>query len=431
MSAAQAGPFTLAVSSEMVFLDLPVVERIRRISALGFEVEIWDWNACGAAGLSVAPLGEATRARLAAHLPAAANVANPVDMLATATAADFRRTIERVAADPAVDAIVAIFIAPLPGRRSEPVLRAIRAAARRAARDGVPVAAVIMAPHPPAADDVAVYATPEHAARALGHAARHARHLRAARPAPEPPTGVDADAASAVIAQALAAGAQWLGPEQAARLLRAYGLPLAEFELCAGARAASRCATTARGPVALKAIVPGLLHKSDAGAVRLNLSGAAKVAYEASEMSARLARAGHEVEGFVVQEMAGDGVEMLVGVVGDEQFGPVVACAAGGTAVELLGDVQVRLAPVAAATAAAMIRGLRTFPLLDGYRGAPRAAVGALEDVVMRAAALAAAHPQIAELDLNPVVVSPTGALVVDARVRLQPASRPPELTAL
>jgi acyl-CoA synthetase (NDP forming) len=101
----------------------------------------------------------------------------------------------------------------------------------------------------------------------------------------------------------------------------------------------------------------------------------------------------------------------------------VVACAAGGTAVELLGDVQVGLAPVAPEEAADMLRGLRTFPLLDGYRGAPRADVVALEDVIVRIGALAAAHPAVAELDLNPVVVSPGGAVVVDARVRVV---RPP-----
>jgi len=124
-------------------------------------------------------------------------------------------------------------------------------------------------------------------------------------------------------------------------------------------------------------------------------------------------------ERFVVQAMVPAGVEMLVGVVSDPQFGPVVACGAGGTAVELLGDVAVRLAPVGAREASDMVRALRTFPLLDGYRGAPRADVAALEDVVARVGALAAAHAGIAELDLNPVVVSPRGAVAVDARVRV------------
>jgi acyl-CoA synthetase (NDP forming) len=152
---------------------------------------------------------------------------------------------------------------------------------------------------------------------------------------------------------------------------------------------------------------------------------------EATQIQQTFADAGTPVEAFVVQQMVPAGVEMLVGVVGDERFGPVVACAAGGTAVELLGDVQVRLAPVAAAEAAEMVRGLRTFPLLDGYRGAQPADVAALENVVVRVAALAAAHPEIAELDLNPVVVSASGAVVVDARVRVERPPRRPPLAAL
>jgi acetate---CoA ligase (ADP-forming) len=125
--------------------------------------------------------------------------------------------------------------------------------------------------------------------------------------------------------------------------------------------------------------------------------------------------------------MAPAGIEMLVGVTSDPDWGPVVACAAGGRAVELLGDVQSRLAPLGRRDASEMLRALRTFPLLDGYRGAPRADVSALEDILVRIAALAAAHPEIAELDCNPVLVSEAGATVVDARIRVEAprASRP------
>jgi acyl-CoA synthetase (NDP forming) len=121
--------------------------------------------------------------------------------------------------------------------------------------------------------------------------------------------------------------------------------------------------------------------------------------------------------------MAPEGVEMLVGVAGDPDLGPVVVCAAGGRAVELLGDAQMRLAPLTARDATEMIRELRTFPLLDGYRGAPPADVAALEDVLLRVSALAADHPEIAELDCNPVLVAPGGATVVDARVRVAPVA--------
>jgi acyl-CoA synthetase (NDP forming)/GNAT superfamily N-acetyltransferase len=427
----------LDVAALLALAPLPRGDRVAIVTNAGGPA-ITCADACGAAGLRVEPLAELTRSRLAARLPAAAAVGNPVDMLAAATAADFRFAIEHVAADPGVDAVIAIFIPPLPGRRTAPVLRAIRAATRRAAgRDGIPVAAVVMAPgtsdaaHLSEAPELPVYATPEHAARALGHAVRHARRARTAVPAPQVPADVDADAASAVIAEALAGGPCWLRPDAAARLLRAYGLALAPFEAAATPSAAGRRAAALGVQVALKAIVPGLLHKSDAGAVALGLTGCAQVTRAAREMRARLTLAGHTTDGFIVQEMAPSGVEMLVGLVSDERFGPVVACAAGGTAVELLGDVQVRLAPVADVEAAAMVRELRTFPLLDGYRGAPRADVPALEDVVVRVAALAAAHPELAELDLNPVVVSPSGALVVDARVRVQRPPGRPSLAAL
>ena len=114
--------------------------------------------------------------------------------------------------------------------------------------------------------------------------------------------------------------------------------------------------------------------------------------------------------------MVGDGVELLVGVVNDASFGPVVACGAGGMAVELLKDVAVRITPLTDLDAAEMVRSLATFPLLEGGRGAPKADVAALEDLLLRVSAMVEAHPEIAELDCNPVTVLPDGAVVVDAR---------------
>jgi acyl-CoA synthetase (NDP forming)/GNAT superfamily N-acetyltransferase len=389
-------------------------------------------DACGAAGLMVEPLEEATRAKLAPGLPSAAAVTNPVDMLAAATGRDFRRAIEAVATDAGIDAVIAIFIPPLPGRSADAVVRAVRAASRRARRDGVPVAAVVMASErpgaaPPGEPKVPIFDTPEHAARALGHAARHAGWRQRRPREVVTPADVDQDATAAVIARALGAGPGWLSFDETANVLGAYGLPLAPARVAGSPHAAGHCAALLGGDVALKAIVPGLMHKSDAGAVRLGLHGASAVTRAARDMRSAMAQAGHPVDGFLVQSMAPPGVEMLVGVASDLRFGAVVACGAGGTAVELLGDVQVRLAPVAPGEAADMIRGLRTFPLLDGFRGAPFSDVAALEDIVVRIGALAAAHPEIAELDLNPVVVFPEGALVVDARVRVEPpATRPP-----
>ena len=144
-------------------------------------------------------------------------------------------------------------------------------------------------------------------------------------------------------------------------------------------------------------------------------------------MADALDAAGHHVSGFQLQPMVPEGVEMLVGVVQDQHFGPVLACGAGGTATELLKDVSVRITPITKGDADRMVHSLKTFPLLDGYRGAQRADVGALEDVLLRVSALVEAHPEVAEMDLNPLVVHSAGAVVVDARIRLEPgASRPP-----
>lgn len=386
-------------------------------------------DGCAAAGLAVEPFASAVQERLGEGLPAHAAIANPVDMIASATPGDFRRTIEQVAALPEVDAVIAIFVPPLVTRAPD-VAEAIRAAQT----GGTPLLAVFIAASDAeraalAGDGVVpVFATPEEAARALGHAARYGAWRRAGPDHPPTLDGVDADRAAATLAAALAEhGDGWLEPRAVRTVLEAYGIPLVESRFAATAAAAGREATALGGPVALKAIAPGLVHKTDADAVALGLTSAAATTAAARGMSARLRAQGLTPSGFEVQRMASAGTELLVGVVGDPDFGPVVACGAGGRAVELLGDVAVRLAPLGRRAAGELVRALRTFPLLDGYRGAAPADLDAVEDVLLRVGALAAAHPEIAELDCNPLLAAPDGAVVLDARIRAvaPPAPRP------
>ena len=383
-------------------------------------------DACEADGLRVEPLGEATRTALAAALPAEASVTNPVDMIASATAADYERALEAVVDDPAVDAVIAIFVRPLATRAAD-VVAAIRAVGASPRARRTPILAVFLGPDMPAnvEEGVPLFGSVEEAARALGHATRYARH-RAAPPDPPTPTpAAEGDQVAAVIADGLAAGGGWMSPAAAEALLRSVGLPVAESRSAATPRDVRRAAEELGGRVAVKATGPGLLHKSDLGAVRLGLT-AAGAERAAREMRSSLTAADVALGGFLVQRMASAGAELIVGVVGDPRFGPLVAVGAGGTTAELIGDVQVRLAPVGPREAAAMLRELRTFPLLDGFRGAPRADVGAVEDIVERVAALAAAHPEIAELDCNPVIAGPNGAVIVDARIRLGAGAGPP-----
>jgi acetate---CoA ligase (ADP-forming) len=375
-------------------------------------------DACGAAGLEVPELSPATRAALSELLPAEASTANPVDMIASATPADYERTVRAVAAGGEVDALIVIFIQPLATSAAE-----VAAAIGRSAEGGPPVLCVFMgggaAPVRPDGGRIPVYAFPEDAAHALARAARWSEwRARPVEPAWQTPDA-RRDEARALVAQALGRGEGWLSPEAVQDLLDCYGIRLVESRLAATAAEAAGAAADLAGPVALKAYGAGLVHKSELGAVALALGDPEAVRGAAEAMAGRLRAAGTEPEGFVVQRMAGDGVEMIVGVVQDPRFGPIVACGAGGTAVELLRDVSVRLTPLTESDADEMIRGLATFPLLDGYRGRPRADVAALRDVVLRLGALAEDLPEVAEVDLNPALVGTDGVRLVDARIRV------------
>lgn len=400
---------------------LPAGKRVGIITNAGGPA-ILCTDACEAHGLDVPQLPEDLRMALRAFLPAEASVTNPIDMIASATPAQYAQAITTLAASDAVDAIVVIFIPPLVTRLAE--VAASIAAAAHALSGRVPIIAVLMSEDRAQAvlaeARVPVYPYPEDAARALAHLSAHAQWRT--RPAGTVPAFGDVRAAdaSALIATALDEGREWLGPREVAEVLSAYGLTVAPYRIAATPAEAGMAAADLGGEIALKAIAPGLVHKSEANAVRLRLRGAEATAAAAQEMAADVARAGHRVDGYLVQRMVGPAVEMIVGVVHDPSFGPVVACGSGGTAVELTKDVSVRVTPLTDRDATDMIRALRTFPLLDGYRGQPKADVRALEDAVLRVAALVEAHPEIAELDCNPVMVQASGAVVADARIRVE-----------
>jgi acyl-CoA synthetase (NDP forming) len=244
------------------------------------------------------------------------------------------------------------------------------------------------------------------------------------QPAEEPPAfdDVDAEAAAALIAEALD-DREWMAMEDASRLLGCYGIAIPDWRIAPDAGVAGDAAEGLGRPVALKAQGPGLLHKSEMGAVQAPLSGGEEVQQAAHEMDAAVAAAGGERESFIVQAMADPGPELLVGVVEDVTFGPVLACGAGGTQAELLKDVSVRICPVTRGDVSQMLRALRTFPLLTGYRGAPPVDLDKLEELLLRVSAMVDAHHEIAEMDLNPVIAGPSGALAVDYRIRLQSPS--------
>lgn len=359
-------------------------------------------DACEAMGLEVPEPPDELVDELRTILPPEASLANPVDVLATAAPHDFQRVVAAIERSGFADAVIAIAVhapaAEALGSAGALPLLVVQMAGERRPRDGGPP----------------VYRFPEDAARALARAVEYGRWR--ARPRGEVPELADVrrDQAATLLAGAAASGPRWLDPTETAELLACWGLPLVPGHRVAGVDGVAEAAEAIAGPVAVKAVVPGLVDKAEAGGVVLDVSGGREAAAAAREIAARL-----DVEGFLVQPMITGGVEMLVGVTHDRLFGPVVACGPGGERAELERDVAVRLTPLTSIEAAEMVRSLRTFPILEGWKGAPRLDVPALEDLVVRLALLADTHPEVHELDLDPVKVLPRGAAILDARVRV------------
>jgi acetate---CoA ligase (ADP-forming) len=418
------------VASLLTTQPVPKGDRVAIITNAG-GAGILAADACEDLGLQVLELSSDTQVALKDFLSSAAGVRNPVDMVASASSSDFARTIRVVAGDPNVDALIVIFIPPM-ALRPEQVAGEILKAAREL--DGrIPILSTFMASHgaPEILSDgenrIPSYPFPETAARALARAVQYGEWLAAPEGnAPDFPD-VRREAAAAIVAHALRGGGRWLTLEEIEKLLDCYGISLIRTLRVATPQEAGLAALDLGGQVALKAIAPGLVHKTEAGAVRLDLAGKDETEEAAKAMLKQLESTGLKGAGFIMQPMVESGVEMLVGVTHDPVFGPIVVCGAGGVLVELLKDVVVRITPLTNQDASEMIRSLKTFPLLNGYRGGARYDVTALEQLILRVGALVEDIHEIGELDLNPVIVLPEGQGVslVDARVRVAEALPP------
>ena len=368
-------------------------------------------DACEGFGLTVPPLGETTVAALREFLPGSASAANPVDMLATASAEDYRRAIPLLLRDDSIDSLLTIFIPPLVTNPVD-VAGAITDCARHSIK---PVLATFFGASgvPQILSPVPCYTFPESAARALAHAASYAAERTA--PLGTRPTfhDIDRSAARAIVEQTRSTGGGWLSPLGCEALLQACGIPTAGTHVVGSAGDACSVARDIGYPVVLKGSGPGILHKTEARAVHTSLvdESAVRDAYRSLSRNP-------EVLQVLVQPMV-RGVEMFVGASFDDKFGHAIVCGSGGTLVELLRDASCRLAPLTDATAREMLDEIRGIALLRGYRGAPIADEGSLRDVVLRVSALLELCPEVVELDLNPVMVSATGATAVDARIRI------------
>jgi acyl-CoA synthetase (NDP forming)/GNAT superfamily N-acetyltransferase len=335
----------------------------------------------------------------------------PVDIGTAGSPEDFRTALQEAVDDDGVDAVVAVFLPPLVRTPPDEYGRALREVSQRSGKpvlatflstEGLPPElAVADGTGMPARGSVPSYATPERAVMALAHVTGYARWRR--RPVGTVPDllGVDAGRARSVVRDALAGspGGRQLTDEETLALLAAYGVPLLGTRMATTAEEAVAAADTVGYPVVLKSTAPWLRHRTDLGGVRLDLADAAAVraAFDAIPSG----------DPVIVQEMAAPGVATVVEVVDDPSFGALVSFGLGGVATELLGDRAYRTLPLTDLDAAELVRAPRAWPLLDGWRGAERVDVAALEDLLLRVGRLADDLPEVLGLTLSPVIVGP------------------------
>jgi acetate---CoA ligase (ADP-forming) len=377
-------------------------------------------DAADALGLTLATLSKTTVDALTAFLPAAASLANPVDMLATASADSYRRALPLLLDDPGVDSVLTIFIPPLV-TRTDDVAEAIASSARGGSK---PVLATFFgaAGVPDLLAPVPCYMFPESAISALAKVVEY-EHWRsmATGTAPVLPS-FDPETLRARITGAEVRADGWLTAPSAFAVLEACGFSTAPVRTVVTVDGALRAAAQVGYPVVLKGEGPTLLHKTEAGTVHTDLASEELV----SRAFHALARRPDVTQVFVQHQVRG-GVEMFAGGILDPQFGQLVMCGSGGTLLELMHDTSSRLVPLTDRGATEMVDEVRGKLLLRGFRGRPPVDEESYRIALLRLSKLLDLCPEIIELDLNPIIVTTQGAFVVDARIRLAakaPASK-------
>ena len=390
-------------------------------------------DSCAAEGLTVPKLSKQTQSALASFLPPTAALKNPVDMIGFATEEQHARAVEAMLKADETDALIILHVSVRATDNDQVAAGIARgiSAARRAIGRNKPVYLCWMAEGDLErtftidGETIPTYQHPEVPARIISQALAYETWRR--QPSGQAPIYADADLSTAksICAKTLSErGAGWLTTEETHAILAAMKLPLVQGTVATSAEEAVKLASKIGFPVAVKLASHTILHKTEIDAVQLNLANeqAVRDAFEA--IRARLAQ-DHTLdamEGVLVQPMVSGGVEVMVGMTRDPLFGPLLAFGLGGIHVEILGDVQFRVAPLTDRDATEMVQEIKGYRLLQGYRGQPPADVEAIEEVLLRLSCVVEEIPEISELDLNPIFALPegNGCRVVDARIRLE-----------
>jgi acetyl coenzyme A synthetase (ADP forming)-like protein len=435
---AQAGVLRATTVEELfdmaIAFDVVSLPRSRRTAVLtnAGGPGILAADALEASGLELVELSAETTKQLAPLFPAEASIRNPLDMIASATPNGYRTALEALLRDPGTDAVVPIFVPPL-GIKQEDVVAAIVEAAR--AVPGKPLLGVLMGREGLPAGRaqlleaaIPTYVFPESAARALAVLNRQREWMTQPVPAPVH-VDVDHETATAIISAARKERRTKLSTLESLSLLVAYGIPVAAARIASDANAAVAAASVVGFPVAMKVVSADVIHKSDVGGVELDIGDAAEArrAYERLVARVEELAPSASISGILVQHMVRfEGArETIAGIARDPSFGPLIMFGLGGVYVEALRDVVFRIAPLGEGQASCMIDLLRGAAALGSFRGHAAVDRAAVTSVLQRLSQLAVDFPEIAELDINPLIAHPRGAIAVDARVVLHGRSSP------
>jgi acetyltransferase len=379
-------------------------------------------------GLRLAELSDSTREKLAPSLPAAASLRNPVDVIGDARHDRYKAAVRTVLEDENVDMGIVI-LTPQSMTDIEEIAAVVPEAIKGIPK---PVVCAFMGARDVAGGvkllreaGVPNYAFPEDGVKSLAAAHRLVSLMEVPRRQVPTFNDLKVEEARGLVAAALAGRTeQYLTQAECRPMFACYGLPLLNSGVAGCAEEAARLAEQFGGAVVMKVMSADVIHKFDAGGVILNVKGAeaAKTAYETIFANVEKAVPGAKIQGILVEQMAPKGVEVILGASRDPRFGPLMMFGLGGTLVEVLKDVSFRLAPMWQISAEKMIREIRSFQVLNGFRGAPPCDIDSIVDTLLRLSTMVCNHPEISELDINPLIVHARGqgCSVADSRIMLR-----------
>ncbi|MCX6003294.1 MAG: GNAT family N-acetyltransferase, partial [Chloroflexi bacterium] len=388
-------------------------------------------DACADRGLEITMLSEKTKLGLKSFLPPQASVNNPVDMTAESGGPEYHRALRLLAQDENIDIAIAILVSPV-ATRTEDVAKAIRDISPEFHQMGKTLLVSFMGQRGVSAElsggefDVPSYSFPEATAIAIAKACEYSDWLKRPKGSIPHIAGIDKKKALATINSILQKATKQpvrIDGDSIIELLNCYGINSIPSKVATTADEAIRIAEEIGFPVAIKLYSKTIAHKTDVGGVSLDLRSASEVRQAFDQIKDRLSDIGRlkEMQGVVVQPMITDGIETIVGVTQDPSFGPLILFGLGGIYTELFKDVTFRIHPLTDIDAREMVRSVKTYHLLEGWRGAKPSDIKAIEELLLRVSAMVEDLPQIAEIDLNPVKVleQGKGCVTVDARILL------------